>query len=172
MKELYFVIEDQNGIQYYCDNNLNRISVVDHDNCFYHEYDSCYLITSEEKEVVKKDLGDKVVEQGNFEEADPVIGKYNIFAITGDSLERDIAENLGDFWDCTCEIDEAYEEYDQLYCDFDRSMNDKFGCSYFEDYLVRKALEETRVNQDFLVVFMSMYIKDYENWWRERYNSK
>ena len=112
MKELYFVIEDQNGIQYYCDNNLNRISVVDHDNCFYHEYDSCYLITSEEKEVVKKDLGDKVVEQGNFEEAVPVIGKYNIFSITGDFLERDIEENLGDFWDATREEDEAYEEDD------------------------------------------------------------
>ena len=56
MKELYFVIEDQNGIQYYCDKNLNRISVVDHDNCFYHEYDICYLITSEEKEIVKKNL--------------------------------------------------------------------------------------------------------------------
>ena len=36
MKELYFVIEDQNGIQYNCDKNLNRISVVDHDNFFYH----------------------------------------------------------------------------------------------------------------------------------------
>ena len=91
---------------------------------------------------------------------------------TGDSLERDIEENLGDFWDATCEVDEAYEEYDQLYCDFDHSMNDKYGCSYFEDYLVRKALEETREYQDFLEVFMSMYIKDYENWWRERYNSK
>ena len=45
MKELYFVIEDQNGIQYNCDKNLNRISKVDHDNCFYHEYDNCYLIT-------------------------------------------------------------------------------------------------------------------------------
>jgi hypothetical protein len=98
MKELYFVIEDQNGIQYNCDKNLNRISIVDHDNFFYHEYDSCYLITSEEKEVVKKELGD--------------------------------------FWDATCEVDEAYED------------------------------------QDFLEVFMSMYIKDYENWWRERYNSK
>ena len=98
MKELYFVIEDQNGIQYNCDKNLNRISVVDHDNIFYQEYDSCYLITSEEKEVVKKELGD--------------------------------------FWDATCEVDEAYED------------------------------------QDFLVVFMSMYIKDYENWWRERNNYK
>ena len=81
MKNLFFVIEDQNGIQYNCDKNLNRISVVDHDNYFYHEYDNCYLITSEEKEVVKKNLGDKAVEQGNFEEADSVIGKYNIFSI-------------------------------------------------------------------------------------------
>ncbi len=171
MKNLFFVIEDQNGIQYNCDKNLNRISLFDHDNYFYHEYDSCYLITSEEKEVVKKNLGDKVVEHGNFEGADPVIGKYNIFSITSDSWENDIEDNLGDFWDSMCEVVEAYEEYDQLYLDFDNSMNEKYGCSYFEDYLVCKALEETRVYQDFLVVFMSMYIKDYENWWRERSNS-
>ena len=122
MKELYFVIEDQNGIQYNCDKNLNRISKVDHDYYLYHEYDSCYLITSEEKEVVKKNLGDQVVEQGNFEETNPVIGKYNIFAITGDSFDKIIEENMGDFWDCVCEVDEAYEEYDQLYCDFENSM--------------------------------------------------
>jgi hypothetical protein len=28
MKELYFVIEDQNGILYNCDKNLNRISKI------------------------------------------------------------------------------------------------------------------------------------------------
>ena len=172
MKELYFVIEDQNGIQYNCDKNLNRISKVDHDYYLYHEYDSCYLITSEEKEVVKKNLDDQVVEQGNFEETNPVIGKYNIFSITGDSFDKILEENMGDFWDCVCEVDEAYEEYGQLYCDFENSMNDKYGCSYFEDYLVRKALEETRIFQDFLVVFLNMYIKDYENWWREHCDSK
>ena len=101
MKDLFFIIEDQDGIQYYCDKSLNRISVVDHDNYFFHEYDSCYLITSEEKEIVKKNLGDQVVEQGNFEEADLVIGKYNIFAITGDYnnwVYRDFINNYGNLY--------------------------------------------------------------------------
>ncbi len=185
IRQLYYIIEKvEDGKQFFCDNELNRIYEFDyhlwHDE---HEgdcqYFRCYLFTKDEIELIKKKVGD-----GNYLELDDIndeypIGMYVIFTTKYEAWIKEkqrYRKTIGREWNYDKFEDEDVSEisfdFANSYDDFNDYFQELCDGSYFDGSLVRRALGKTRIYPDFIQAILNIYSKDYLKWWRVNLKSK
>ena len=181
--ELYFIIEaDKESNLFFCDKDLSRFSVFDKDFYFNrghhpYEYFNCYLLTKDEIDAIIEKLGDKAIchSEYNYEDSDVILCYYNIFPMSKDFWINDLQDEFYDFWFSNCDgdkEDKAYEEWWDYCEDFEKTMSNKYNCSYYENYLLGAALERTRIYPEFIKAYMKINIEDATNYWRENVKPK
>lgn len=185
IQQLYFIIEKfEDGKQFFCDNELNRIYEFDY-HLWHNEHEGdcqyfrCYLFTKDEIELMKKKMGD-----GHYLESDVIndeypIGMYVIFTMEHNTWVKDIYRNFGVFereWykeeyevGDMDEISFDFVNYHESFDDYAQKICDG---SYFDGDLVRRALKKSRVYPEFIRAFIKTYLKDYTHWWRNNYKRK
>ena len=149
----YFVVEwDEDCNRFDCDKDLNRV-------CPYTEEESegdCYLITKEEIEAIKGNLIGKAVTLKIDEDDNDVVDKYEIIPV--DDLVS-LSWTESDFEDADdelrreCSCDE----------DFIEAMYEKYDGNYYNE-IVRRALERSRIFNDFIDAMNDINEEDYEEW--------
>lgn len=149
----YFVVEwDEDCNRFDCDKDLNRV-------CPYTEEESegdCYLITKEEIEAIKGNLIGKTVTLKIDEDDNDVVDKYEIIPV--DDLVS-LSWTESDFEDADdelrreCSCDE----------DFIEAMYEKYDGNYYNE-IVRRALERSRIFNDFIDAMNDINEEDYEEW--------
>jgi hypothetical protein len=149
--ELYvieeFIIDD--GF-YNCDNKLNKVCEQDY---YWTNY---FLLTKEEVESIKKQLGDKAitVEGDNW---GVEIENYNYFIQpANEKLEEYSAE---------CGWNEEFGIWEDYVADRDfyDAMVERANGNYMEE-LYERAIKKTRILRDFLVTLDELMEEDYEKW--------
>ena len=149
----YFVVEmDENGYRFDCDKDLNRV-------CPYveeMEEGNCYLITKDEIEAIKGELIGKTVTLKIDEDDNDVIDKYEIIPVD-DLISLSWTES--DFEDDDCELRR------ECSCDEDfiDAMYEKYDGDYYKE-IVRRALERSRIFNEFIDAMNDINEEDYEEW--------
>ena len=147
----YFVVEmDECGNRFDCDKDLNRVCPFSHEE----SWGCCYLLTEDEIEAIKGDLiGKKVTLK--IDDND-VIDKYKIIPVD-DLISLSWTES--DFEDDDCELRR------ECSCDEDfiDAMYEKYDGNYYNE-IVRRALERSRIFNDFIDAMNDINEEDYEEW--------
>ena len=153
--ELYVIEEFTKDEEFFnCDNKLNRV-------CEYDEYwTDYYLLTKDEVESIKKQLGNKAVTvEGDSWDAESE--KYYIQS-ANEKLEEYSADGG---WDEELEMWEDYVADG----DFHDAMNERTNGNYTEE-LYERAIKKTRILRDFLLTMDELMKEDYEKWKMENDN--
>ena len=149
----FFVVErDEYFNQFDCDKDLNRV-------CPYveeMEEGNCYLITKDEIEAIKGELIGKTVTLKIDEDDNDVIDKYEIIPVD-DLISLSWTES--DFEDDDCELRR------ECSCDGDfiDAMYEKYDGNYYNE-IVRRALERSRIFNEFIDAMNDINEEDYEEW--------
>jgi hypothetical protein len=147
--KLFIILElTKEGELFNCDKELNRI-------CGYDEsWSSYFLLTSNEVDSIKNQLGDRVVFLEN-EDEEFITEKYHILSA------EDV---IGQYWEYSG-WDEELERWNDC-CgdgDFLDAMDKKYNGGYMDD-IRRRAFEKSRILREFADAMNEINEEDYDDW--------
>lgn len=145
--ELYVIEEFTKDEEFFnCDNKLNR--VCEHD----YYWTNYFLLTKDEVESIKKQLGDKV----KTDEDDSWDIETYYIQPANEKLEEYSAE---------CGWNEEFGIWEDYVADRDfyDAMVERANGDYMEE-LFERAIKKTRILRDFLLTIEDLMEEDYEKW--------